>query len=398
VPYPMRRSSSAAQAGGICKRRGRNAATRLEGLLRFAGLAAFRAATLAVLGSLAACGEEGPRTIEQVRERPATTAFKEVSTAERFGMSGGGHANPHHGMQASQVPLFEWTTPEGWEEKPPSKTRQADFRLSRDPETECYMSVLPGAAGGVGANVNRWRSQMGLEPLAPSALAALPQEKFLEGTAFVVDLEGTYVGMGQGEPKPGYRMLGLVAEQPGQTMFLKMTGPATTVMEERARFFELARSLRVSAAPEAPPQTDGTIAWTAPPEWEPRAGSPTRVVTLAPKGSTGTECYVTVLAGGAGGIGPNINRWREQMGQPPLGPKELGALETVKVLGRDARLIEIAGTFTDMQGNKVENAGLLGVVCPLEDAMLFVKMTGPSDVITLEKERFVAFCGSLRTP
>lgn len=333
-----------------------------------------------------------------MRERPATTAFKEVSTAERFGMSGGGHANPHHGMQAAEAPQLEWTTPEGWHEGPPSKTRQADFRLVRDPEVECYVSVLPGAAGGVGANVNRWRAQMGLEPLSPAALAALPQEKFLGGTAFVVDLEGTFVGMGQGDPKPAYRMLGLVAEQPGQTVFLKMTGPAATVMEERERFFELARSLRASAAPEAPPQNNDALAWTAPPEWEPRAGSPTRVVTLAPKGSTGTECYVTILGGAAGGIAPNLNRWREQMGQPPLSSAELAALGTVKVLGRDARLIEIAGNFTDMQGNKVEKAGLLGVVCPLEEAMLFVKMTGPLDVIAQEKDRFVAFCGSLRTP
>jgi hypothetical protein len=251
----------------------------------------------------------------------------------------------------------------------------------------------------VGANVNRWRKQMNLEPLSPAELAALPQEKLLGATAFVVDLEGTYVGMGQGEPKPAYRMLGLVAEQPGQTVFLKMTGPAATVTGEHERFFDLARSFRASEAPSAPaPTGDETLAWTAPPQWEIRVGSPTRVVTLAPKGTTGTECYVTILGGAAGGVGPNLNRWREQMGQPPLGAKELDALETVQVLGNDAKLIEIAGNFTDMQGNKVESAGLLGVVCPLEGAMLFVKMTGPFDVIEQEKDRFVAFCESLRAP
>ena len=378
-----------------------SAATRLEGFLRFFDFTARRAAASAALGLstlLASCGDDSPQMIEDVRERPATTDFRPVSTAERFRFARAGHQGSPHGAQA-EAPRFEWTTPAGWEEKAPSQMRNADFRITRDPETECYLSVLPGGAGGVGANVNRWRKQMGLEPLPPASLAALPQESLLEETAFLVDLEGTYVGMGQGEPKPGYRMLGLVAEQPGQTVFLKMTGPGATVVEERARFFELAKSFRaVAAPPPRAPEGDGTLAWTAPAEWEQRPDQQMRVVTFAPRGATGTECYVTILSGPAGGVEANLNRWRDQMGQPRLGPADLAALRTVQVLGHDAKLIEVNGNYTDMQGNKVEKAALLGIVCPLEGALLTVKMTGPSDVIAQEKDRFLAFCGSLRAP
>jgi hypothetical protein len=51
-----------------------------------------------------------------------------------------------------------------------------------------------------------------------------------------------------------------------------------------------------------------------------------------------------------------------------------------------------------MQGNQVGSASLLGVVCPVEGALLTVKMTGPKDVIENEKDRFLAFCRSLRLP
>lgn len=310
---------------------------------------------------------------------------------------GGGQGNPHHGMQAAaDEPRFQWTTPEGWEEKdPPGKMREADFRLTRDPQVECYLSVVQG---GIAANAIRWYGQMGLEPISPAGVAALPKEGFLGQRAVLVDLEGTFAGMGQGEPKPGYRMLGLLVEQPGRTVTLKMTGPAATLAEERERFLELAKSFRAEEAPPAAPKDDGPLAWDAPPEWEPRQGHPMRVVTFAPRGSEGVECYVTILSGGAGGLEANLTRWLGQMGQPPLASAEVAALQTVRVLGRDAKLIEATGNYTDMQDNKVANAGLLGVICPVEGALVTVKMTGPKDVIAKEKDRFLAFCGSLRLP
>lgn len=354
----------------------------------------FAAAVFAFL--LAGCGDDSPRQIEDVRERPATTDFKPVSTMERFGMTAGGQpGHPHQGMESSEAPGYECAIPAGWAEQAPTQMRAKNFRLERDPQTECYLSIVQG---GVAQNVNRWRKQMGLEPLPQASIAALPQESLLGQAAFLVDIEGTFVGMGQGEPRPGYRLLGLLLEEPGRTFSLKMTGPAATVAEERERFLELARSFRVTAAAPTPDAPEGSspLAWDAPPEWEARAGHPMRVVTFAPRGSEGTECYVTILSGGAGGVEANLTRWRSQMGQPPLGAREIAALKTVRVLGRDAKLIEVMGTYTDMQGNKVEKAGLLGLVCPVEGSLITVKMTGPFDVIAAEKDRFLAFCGSLR--
>jgi len=348
---------------------------------------------------LAGCGDDSPKTITNIREGPATTDFKPSSTAERLGFTRGGQQmNPHHGMQAAGGGGFEYTTPDGWEERnPPGQMREVDFLVTRDPQIECYVSVVQG---GIAANVLRWRKQMELEPITPAAVAGLPKEEFLGQSAVLVDLEGTFVGMGRSAPRPGSRMLGLLVEEPGRTVTLKMTGPAASVAEEREHFLALAKSFHSKEAPAAAAAPEGgqPFAWDAPPEWELREGHPMRVVTFAPKGSEGTECYVTILSGGAGGVAANMQRWRDQMAQPQLTVAELDALKTVQVLGHDAKMIEINGSYTDMAGNKVGKASLLGVVCQLPEALVTVKMTGPTDVVEKEKDRFLAFCGSLRMP
>src|SRR5262245_16704768 len=143
---------------------------RQEGFLRLP------ACFLAALPLFAGCGDAEPGKITDVREGPATTDFRPVPTAERFGFQPGGGrggSNPHQGMQAAAAGGFQWTTPEGWTEKPLSDMRQANFGVERDPQVECYLSVVQG---GIAANVNRWRtSQMGLEALSPAAVAALPK-------------------------------------------------------------------------------------------------------------------------------------------------------------------------------------------------------------------------------
>lgn len=348
---------------------------------------------------LGGCGDDSPKEITRVREEPATTDFRPTSTAERLGFTaaaGHGHgSNPHEGMEPGG---FAWKTPEGWEEKnPPGQMREVDFGLKRDPAVECYLSIVQG---GIAQNVVRWYQQMEKEAISPAAVAGLPTSPFLGQKGVLVDLEGTFVGMRRSEPKPGYRMLGIVVEEPGRTVTLKMTGPSAVVAEERESFLALAASFRTKAPDAEPePEREAQLAWDAPPEWEARKGHQMRVVTLAPKGVEGVECWVTVLQGSGGGVEPNLQLWRQQMGQPALSASEVAALETVRILDTDAKFIAITGTYTDMKGNRTEQKGMmLGAVCQLPGALLTVKMTGPAEAVEKEKDRFLAFCRSLRTP
>ena len=49
-----------------------------------------------------------------------------------------------------------------------------------------------------------------------------------------------------------------------------------------------------------------------------------------------------------------------------------------------------------MDGKEVEGAGLLGIVCLLDDRALFVKFVGPAQLVRKHKDEFLAFSRSLR--
>jgi len=135
--------------------------------------------------------------------------------------------------------------------------------------------------------------------------------------------------------------------------------------------------------------------WTAPEGWRPAADRPMRVVTFTAGPNQEAECYVTILGQGGGGAAANINRWREQMGQQPLTEAEVAALPVIDVLGKPSPWVEVRGTFTGPSGAAVDDALLLGLVCPVDPFSVFVKMTGPASVVEPQRDAFLAFCTSL---
>ncbi len=327
-----------------------------------------------------------------------------VSDADRFGL-----VSPHGpsmGEEAtadlSQIPLL-WTTPAGWSEQSKTSMRLANFEVAGDPETECYLSILPGAAGGLEANVNRWREQMSLPPLSSAEVDQLPRKKLFGRDAAFVDLEGTFVGMSGTENKTGFRLAGLLIEREGVSMFLRMTGPAAVVAAELSHFEELAQSFRLpdseSPAADTSKQPSTTpLGLQAPPHWVEKPERPMREVTFAPNGGLKTEVYVSILGGDGGGLAGNINRWRGQMGQKLLSDAEIAELPSIEVMGRAGVYVEIKGDFTPMSGESGKDFMMLGVVRLLEGRCLFVKMTGPVDEVTNEIEHFRKFCQSLSLP
>ncbi len=111
-----------------------------------------------------------------------------------------------------------------------------------------------------------------------------------------------------------------------------------------------------------------------------------------------TECYVTVLKGTGGGTEMNINRWRGQMGVEgdPLNAEAIGKLPKISMLGKEVPLVEDPGTYQGMSGEAKTGYMLLGSICELGDESVFVKMIGPESVVRAEREKFIAFCGSLK--
>jgi hypothetical protein len=105
-------------------------------------------------------------------------------------------------------------------------------------ETECYLTVFPGAAGGFTQNLNRWRGQMGLPPLDDTGIAGLPRADFLGAKVALLEAKGAF------EKHEGWLMLAMIGEKGDSSVFLKMIGPEAEVSAERERFLAFARSVR----------------------------------------------------------------------------------------------------------------------------------------------------------
>lgn len=121
--------------------------------------------------------------------------------------------------------------------------RLVDMRFGPNGEGECFLSMMPGPAGGVEANLNRWRGQMGLPPYTAEELAALPKREMFGQEATYVDFEGNFSNVGATAPLEGYRMIGLIQQTPRFTLFVKMTGPKALVEANQAAFMEFAQSI-----------------------------------------------------------------------------------------------------------------------------------------------------------
>lgn len=192
-------------------------------------------AALALLASfLAACGGDDIQVYTVPKENPAAMA-----EAPGPGFPPGPAAAEATAAPAAASSEIHWRPPSSWKEKPAGQMRLASYGVP-GPGGEADMSVvvLPGEAGGPLANVNRWRGQLGMEPLADeSALAAASRRvKTRAGEAVVVEFHSPGTG-------PGTAMLAAILSHAGQSWFFKLTGPEATVKQAGAGYLELLGSL-----------------------------------------------------------------------------------------------------------------------------------------------------------
>src|SRR5581483_4510515 len=204
-----------------------------------------------------------------------------------------------------------------------------------------------------------------------------------------------------GGEKPNFKLVGVISQlNAGERtfmLFVKLTGPAALVDAERKSFDALCDSFRIvtqggaesgggdeKPAGHEPPPSDGPkLNFASPPEWKDEGEKPMRLASF--KAGAGTECYVSAFPGDVGGVAANVNRWRSQLGQPPLDDAGVAALQKVKFLGQDSPLVEIAG-----------DQALLGVMAPKQGYTIFVKMVGPKNEVAAERARFLAFVSSVQ--
>jgi hypothetical protein len=133
-----------------------------------------------------------------------------------------------------------WSAPAAWHVKAASAMRKGSYAVSGPGGADADLSItaFPGDVGGDLANVNRWRGQLQLPPLAAGALEAALNRFQTHGlTVAVVDLTGA----GGANPQ---RILGAIVPVDGSTWFFKLMGPASVVAAAKPDFLEFLKSVR----------------------------------------------------------------------------------------------------------------------------------------------------------
>ena len=318
----------------------------------------------------------------------------------------------------TSLPKLSYALPEGWKEKAPSQLRVASFEASADGKT-ADISVVPLGAqsGGDLANVNRWLGQIGQTAVGEADLAKLAEPVEISGKpATLYDLAGT--NPGSAAPT---RIIGSMLHGDDAVWYFKMTGDAALVEKEKKHFIAFLKSVAFGpASAPAPAMDPGALppshpaipgmplagqsapaaadkpVWTVPAGWQegPLAQFLVAKFIIAGPGNVSASLNVSSLSGDGGGLLPNINRWRGQLGQAPLAEAALAQLPTIDASGAKATLVDISGTDSRTQ----QPARLIGVVLPLNGQTWFYKLMGDATVVAQQQEALIRFVQSAKYP
>ncbi len=206
----------------------------------------------ALVALLTSCGDSSDPTTLVPRELSASEkGFNLVETSrERFRYQTQAPASAHGDAASADSgatnPKLTYDTPEGWEEKPGSMMRDVNFVFGENGEGSCYLARLPGAGGGMAANVNRWRGQFDADPLTEEEIAALPKMALFKQPATLVEVDGPFApGMGSTDTFENYSLRGLILASSSGAVFVKMTGPKELVAANSEAFNQFVASLDV---------------------------------------------------------------------------------------------------------------------------------------------------------
>jgi hypothetical protein len=222
------------------------------------------AAAIAAAG-IAACGGDAPKPVPPPGAAPAPSAAAHAdahavsSSADSLPpghppldrSAGGFEVAPPASGAGTGATALAWSEPAGWISEPPSSAmRKAQYRVpGPGGDGECVVFYFgPGQGGDAMSNASRWASQFrtaaGQAPMTTRELASGSTKVLL------VEVAGTYlggVGSNVAEERPGYMLLGAIAQGPDANWFFKLTGPRKTVQAQRAAFEAMVGSLQKGA-------------------------------------------------------------------------------------------------------------------------------------------------------
>lgn len=180
----------------------------------------------------------------------------------------------------------------------------------------------------------------------------------------------------------------------GVGLFLCLAGCTTEDVKVITVPKDVSATLPLNPPPLEPPQTPAlepsSLAWDAPAGWQFKPGSGMRWCSYGVPGPAGEgDLSVVKLEGEAGGPLGNVNRWRGQLGLPPVEAEALAGLtrHVASAVG-DVSYWEMSAPSSP--------GGLLGARVFFQGQSWFFKLTGPRATLRSAQADFVKLLASLR--
>lgn len=137
----------------------------------------------------------------------------------------------------------DWMVPEGWEPDIPSVMRRGSYRVT-GPENlsvEISITAFPGEVGGDLMNINRWRRQIGLSPIAADEVENQMYLHRINDLAYrIVDFIAEKPLPEKSNPQ---RTIVAILSHGGNSWFFKMTGDATLVAIQEDAYMKFLDSI-----------------------------------------------------------------------------------------------------------------------------------------------------------
>lgn len=268
-----------------------------------------------------------------------------------------------------------WELPEGWTEGPERTMRLATLLIPAsegDADKPLEVSVISLPLVGewssqVLDNVNRWRKQLGRDPLTASLLEEMTIPLAIAEGSIRFDSTGWMDdgGMSSGG-RPPFAGRAPFANQPP----VAATPPATQSM-----------------ANTPVPVGSGELKHTPPEGWADLPGSAMRKASLStPDGATITAFVFPATAPAMADPLANVNRWRGEVGLAPT---------TAEKLAESSEKIQLAGS----EGTYVELVGptetTLAAMLPQGSQVWFFKLRGPNVAADAQRDAFKQWLASI---
>ena len=282
-----------------------------------------------------------------------------------------------------------WRVSEDWEVLASTAFSKGNYRFDSGDQqvVEISVSSFPGTAGGRLSNVNRWLGQVGRDPIDAAQLMRLVERGTTGRQEFVrVDLES------EDQDPSAPRIYAVILEYGGQTWFFKMTGPSAALETQIEAFDEMISGLLFdtptpkSAAELEEGDPGASIAFEAPDGWTESQGSVLRVASyrISKEGHPPADFSLTTFRGDTGGLVPNVNRWRAQVGLSSWTEQDVN--EHIMVLNTGEHVFQIFDLKAQNAHERESSSdSILVAILSYKGNSWFFKLRG--DALLLETQR-----------